>query len=291
MPLSRICLRHRVQRAPVLEPLDLRLVVGVGQLDVERAPVLGVHPHGDGLADGELGAHQVDLVLGLDLVVVFGVDEGQGQHALLLQVGLVDPGEASGDDGKAAEMSGFQSSVLSGAALSVVPVTNDNPRDAFLLVVSGSGWHGIPLASSDVLDLVCLAVGGVDSTDQHVVRDVVQVPTVLQPRSRHRDVVGGGLALGLDEDRHIQLVLSIPRLEGLQKLETVAGWRDGNGDAGTVRRRCLVRILSRIISFCGEAETGRRREEELVSVLILQLIRQRVEMEAASNGHRHHKIW
>lgn len=38
-------------------------------------------------------SEQRDLVVGLNLVVVGGVGERQRQHALLLQVGLVDPGE------------------------------------------------------------------------------------------------------------------------------------------------------------------------------------------------------
>lgn len=40
-----------------------------------------------------LKSEQRDLVVGADLVVVGWVGERQRQHALLLQVGLVDPGE------------------------------------------------------------------------------------------------------------------------------------------------------------------------------------------------------
>ena len=61
----------------------------MAQLDVVRVTALGVDAESDGLADGELGAHQVDLVIGLDLVVVGGVGEGQREHTLLLQVGFV----------------------------------------------------------------------------------------------------------------------------------------------------------------------------------------------------------
>jgi hypothetical protein len=54
-------LGHRVQGASVLEPLNLRLVEGVVQLDLERLAVLGVDDHGDGLANGQLGAEDIDL--------------------------------------------------------------------------------------------------------------------------------------------------------------------------------------------------------------------------------------
>ena len=49
----------------------------------------------------------------------------------------------------------------------------------------------------DAVDLAILCVGG---TDEEVVRDVVQVPSVLEPWASHTDVVGCALALGLDQD-------------------------------------------------------------------------------------------
>jgi hypothetical protein len=84
------CLGHGVERAAVLEPLNLTLVEGVCELDVESlATVGGVDDKSHGLANGELGALEVDLVCGADLVVVGGVGEGKRKHTLLLQVGLV----------------------------------------------------------------------------------------------------------------------------------------------------------------------------------------------------------
>ena len=54
-------LGHGVEGAAVLEPLNLGLVEGVRQLDLELRAILGVDDHGDGLADGELGGEDVDL--------------------------------------------------------------------------------------------------------------------------------------------------------------------------------------------------------------------------------------
>jgi hypothetical protein len=88
---------------------------------------------------------------------------------------------------------------------------HNNPWDAVLLVVTGNVGDGTVLAGESVLDLVGLAVLSVNGTNQHVVGDVVQVSTVLQPRTGHGDVVGGGFALALDQDGEILRILTIPR--------------------------------------------------------------------------------
>ncbi len=46
-----------------------------------------------------------DCVVGLDLIVVALVGEGEWKHALLLQVRLVDAGERLHDDGRATQES------------------------------------------------------------------------------------------------------------------------------------------------------------------------------------------
>ncbi len=68
-----------------------------------------------------------------------------------------------------------------------------------------------------------LAVLSVEGTDEHVVGDVVQVTSVLQPGACHRDVVSGALALGLDQ-HHGVCDLAANGLEGLQDLQPLAVW-------------------------------------------------------------------
>ena len=81
---------HGVEGGSILEPLNLGLVEGVAELDVEGGTtILGVDTEGHGLANLDLSAEEVDGVLGVDLLVVGGVGEGKGKHTLLLQVGLV----------------------------------------------------------------------------------------------------------------------------------------------------------------------------------------------------------
>ena len=260
-------LSHGVEGRAVLEPLDLALVEGVRELDVEGlVTVGGVNNQGDGLANSELGSLDVDLVVGADLLVVGGLREGQGKHTLLLQVGLVDTSEGAGDDGKTAQVPGLKGSVLTGRTLTVVPVTDNDPPDAVLLVVTGNVGDSAVLAREGVLDLVGLTVLLVDGTNQHVVGNVVQVPTVLQPGAGHGDVVSGGLALALDEDGQIGSVLAVPCVEGGEELKTVGGGRNGDLDGLAVRRRSLVGVLACVVAVGGQTSTSGLLELELGTV-------------------------
>lgn len=305
----RVGLSHGIQCAAVLEPLDLRSIVGVGELDLERLTILWVNLHGQWLSNFKLGAQQVDLemrvsvvtrlrlclaylILWVNLIIIRWVLEGKRKHALLLQVRLVNTGEGPGDDGETTQVPWLESSVLARASLSVVPVSNNDPRNVLLLVVSGSGWNGIPLTGGEVLDLVCLSVGLVDGANEHVVGDVVQMSTVLEPWASHGDVISGGLALALDQDWEVGSILAVPWLEWLKNLKTIAGWRDGNSDLVASRRWGLVGVLSWIeVSACWKSISAWWREEELVAILVLELVGKRVEVQVSGNGHCNDEIW
>ena len=56
-----------------------------------------------------------------------GVLEGEGEEALLFEVGLVYAGEAAGYDGRASEEPGGQGGVLAAASLAVVVVADYDP--------------------------------------------------------------------------------------------------------------------------------------------------------------------
>lgn len=169
-----------------MEPLDLAGVEGVGEGDVEGGVAVGgVDAESHGLANLELGAEKVDLVVGLDLLVVLGVAEGEGKHTLLLQVGLVDTCKGACNDGETAQVTGLERGVFTRGTLAVVPVADDDPFGAVFLVFTGGGGDGVPVAGGLVLDFVGFAVGGVDGADEHVVGDVVEVTAVLQPWAGH----------------------------------------------------------------------------------------------------------
>ena len=57
-------------------------------------------------------SEHADAVVLADVVVGRGLDERQGEHALLLQVGLVDPGERASDDDEAAAVARLHGRVL-----------------------------------------------------------------------------------------------------------------------------------------------------------------------------------
>ena len=69
-------------------------------------------------------------------------------------------------------------------------VTDDDPLDAMVTVVCADLRDTSVFASDLVLDLVSLAVLRVDGTDQAVLGDVLEVTTVLEPRTTSGDVIG-----------------------------------------------------------------------------------------------------
>lgn len=96
-----------------------------------------------------------------------------------------------------------------------------------------------------------------------------------------RDVIGSRLALGLDQDREVHRIFAIPSLERLKDLETVGLRGDGNGDGRAVLWRCLEGITAWVVAIGWQTFTGRRRELEVVAVLILESVGERVEVEGA----------
>ena len=149
------------------------------------------------------------------------------------------------------------------------------------LVVTGHIRDTTVVARQVVLDLVDGIVFAVDGTNQHVVGDVVQVATELQPRSSSTDVICGAFALhlqkqeklehfhpqhkllrerlntnyqrgqpfdgpDLNEDLQVLQIIPTPLVKRLQQLETVALWADVHLEATTIGRRVLVGVLARV---------------------------------------------
>jgi hypothetical protein len=73
---------------------------------------------------------------GRDLVVVGGVGKGERQHALLLQVGLMDARKGLDNDGHTAQVARLKRGVLAAGALAVVLVAHNHPGQPLLLVVA-----------------------------------------------------------------------------------------------------------------------------------------------------------
>ena len=113
----------------------------------------------------------VNAIARLNLVVIRRVSKRQRQHALLLQIRLVDPGERADDDGQTAEVPWLERSVFTRGAFSVVVVPDHDPFDALVPVVGGGLRDGSLFARQLVLDLVGFAILSVDGTDKAVLCD------------------------------------------------------------------------------------------------------------------------
>lgn len=98
-------------------------------------------------------------------------------------------------------------------------------------------------------------------------------------------MIGGALALGFNQHGAIEVVLSVPRLERLKELKTLAGRIDDDRLAGSVLRRSLIGVLASVEAFGWQLITVGGGEAERLSVSSDQLIGGRVEVEAASKDH------
>src|SRR5215831_11102060 len=84
-----------------------------------------------------LQSDEADTVVLTDAVVVCRVTKRERQQTLLLQVALVDAGEAAHDDGYTTQQSRRQSGVFTAAALTVVVIADDDPLQVMGFIVPG----------------------------------------------------------------------------------------------------------------------------------------------------------
>ena len=96
--------------------------------------------------------------------------------------------------------------------------------DALLLVCLGCLRHFLVCAVELIFNTVALAIEGIDSSHEEVIRDVFEMSSELKPWASHRNMVSGALALCFYEEWHIVVVVAIPlgkRFEFLQALRIV----------------------------------------------------------------------
>ena len=65
------------------------------------------------------------------------------------------------------------------------------------LVLPGGFRHSFPFSGELIFDIVGFHVLDVDGADEHVVGNVVEMTAILQPRTRHRNVVSRAFAVDL----------------------------------------------------------------------------------------------
>ena len=270
----------------------LRGAIGVD----ERHGKLAARGHGLQPRDG----HAVVLP---HLVVVGLVLEGQGEHALLLEVRLVNAREALCQHHAHVEEARFHGGVLSRTALTIVVLSHDDAWHALLLIVARHCRHLFILAVYLVFHAVALAVESVDGTHEQVGGYVLQVATETQPWPRHGYMVGGAFALGLYEHGHAGELLAVPSRERREPLQAL-GMRvnDHLGLVVVVRRHeeaLLLQLLhvADLLAVAHDEARGREGlapwlvERHLVAVGVLQLVGGGIEVEPSCHGKGHDHLW
>jgi len=282
---------EHVESRASAEPLDLGLVEGVVEDNVELSSAgsrLDMKSDMRALLE-VLEAAERDAVVARDAIVVSGVGEGKSKDTLLLEVALVDTGEAAGDDGDTAKMTRLKSSVLARAALTVVAVTDNDPLEASSLVGTGSCSNRAELASDLVLDAILLLVGVVDGSQEEVVADVVKMATEAEPLASLGDVVGSALAADLDEDGCILDVLAVPSGEGLERSKTLRALLEGNNNVLAVLGRSKIHILALGVLVALRKRTANRSLKKVLgAVRSLELVLARIESKAAAESKSSH---
>lgn len=119
---------------------------------------------------------------------------------------------------------------------------------------------------------------------QRRTRDVLEMTTVLQPRSTSRDMISRALPLHLNQNRQIRRRLSVPWRKRRKELQTVALGVNGDLDGGTVGGRRLEGVLSGVVAPGGKLEAGWVGELEFLAVGALEGVGERVEGQVAGEG-------
>ncbi len=258
----------------------------MGGRELDDGAVGVVDPTGDGQVRRQVGqAEDADPVVGLDLVVGRGVGEPEGEEALLLQVRLGDPGEGTGQDRGPAHEAGLHGGVLARAALAVVLVSHHHPAAARRLQAPGHLGEGLHHAVEGVDALAGDAGEGVHGPEVEVGRDVLEVAPEAEPRPGSRDVVGGALALGLEEQRQLLEVATVPGGERLEQLEALAVGSYHHLDAGALLGR------GDEAGFTGLEALGRQLiPDRLGQPDAVHRAGPGVEVERAGQGEGHHRL-
>merc|ERR1719242_1798625 len=134
--------------------------------------------------------------------------------------------------------------MFSETAFSVVFVSHHDPRLSLGFVGASYVRNAVKFTCHNVLDVVGLAIRIVNGTNEHVVADVIQVTSELQPGSGHGDVVSCALSSSLDEHDSVGQIFAVPLGERVEKLKPVAGGRNVHRQTRTIGSWSLVCILA-----------------------------------------------
>ena len=215
-----------------------------------------------------LETSQRDTVVFLYLIIIILVAESKRKHTLLLQIGLVDTGEALGKNHLHIEESRFHRSMFTRRALTIVIFCHYDAADILSFISLGSSRNLHVFAIQLVFHLVALTIESIHGTHQEVVGDILQMTTELQPRTCHRDMVCCTLTLCLDQQRHIHQILTIPGSKRSEFLESVAIRSNHHLNVGIFLAWSNKALIFYGKSLRRESKTGRSIEHHAVAILI-----------------------
>src|SRR5579859_1560800 len=115
-----------------------------------------------------------------------------------------------------------------------------------LVIALGSG-NGAVFAGEFVLYAVGITVKVIDSADEHVVGNIIQVTTELEPRASHGNMVGGTFTFSFDEQFEAAQIGAFPCRERIEQLQARRFRINLYFNAAAVFcRRLVTGILNRI---------------------------------------------
>ena len=203
----------------------------------------------------------------------------------------MDPREAPRDDRRAAEQARRQRGVLAAAAFTVVAVPNDDPPDRARAMSAGDHRDRPPLPGHRILRRPGRAAGRIVGPGEEIVAEALEVSPQPQPFAGRRDLVGGGLALRLDQERQSHEVASVPRRPRREALEALACRVDGDLHAlARGGRRNVVAIGMNEAARRHVRRLRRRLEAEGLPVRPGERLGPRVEREPTGDAERRHDL-
>ena len=181
--------------------------------------------------------------------------------------------------------------MLTAASFTVVVFSHNDASQILLLIGFGSCGNFNIFARELVLHLVCLAIERIHGAHQQIVGDVLQMTAELQPRTSHRDVVGGALSLSLDEQRHVDKIVSIPSGKRLQTLQTLRFGSNHHLHVSMVGGRCNEAIVGLSKALRWEVVALRSIKTHAVAIAVGQRVGDRIEVEPSGNGQSGGQFW
>src|SRR5690606_5696792 len=213
---------NQIQCRAGSKPFNLLLIVSVVDLDGFLATISMNQFHSQGLLRCKiLQIYNIDCIIFLNLVIVGLICKGQCKHTLFLEVCLMDTGKTLDQNHSYPKVTWFHRSMFTRGPFSIVVVPHHYTTNAGSLVLTLYHRYTFILTCQLFLDLISSIIEVVDCTGEQVVRNIIEVSSILKPWTSHRNMVCCTLALGLDKELQTHKVLSVPGRKRFKQLQSI----------------------------------------------------------------------